>query len=127
MKNCLYLLLALIMGCTASSMTNLTEADSDRIIPVSLGEEVSIALSGNMTTGYSWQFSSDKPAHSVVLKDIYITNKHPTGMVGVGGKSIYQIKIMKAGKFTITAQYYRPWEKFDSSRDKHLEFVFEAK
>lgn len=127
MKKAIILFFLIITACGSSPAINITEVDNGKTIPTKIGDEISITLAGNTTTGYNWQFSSDKPAHSKVIQEKYIVEKHPTGMVGVGGKSIYQIKVMKSGKFVITAQYYRPWEKFDSQKDKHFEFIFEAK
>lgn len=127
MKKFIYALLILISACTTSSITNITESDDGKTFYTAVGEEISITLTGNATTGYKWQFSTDKPAHTTVIKDTYVADKHPTGMVGVGGKSIYQVKVMKSGRFVITAQYYRPWENFDPSKDKHFIFIFEAK
>ena len=126
MNKLIYALLIFISACSEPSVTNLTEADDGKTIHTAVGQEISIILAGNATTGYNWQFSSDKPAHTKVIKETYVVDKHPTGMVGVGGKSIYQIQVMKSGKFIITAQYYRPWEKFDPQKDKHFKFIFEA-
>ena len=102
MNKLIYALLIFVSACTASPVTSLTEADNGKTIYTTVGQEISIILTGNATTGYNWQFSSDKPAHSKVIKDAYIVEKHPTGMVGVGGKNIYQIT-----KQIITWHYQR--------------------
>ena len=61
------------------------------------------------------------------MKEKYIPNPHPNGMVGVGGKAVYKIKTLHPGKLTIITRYYRPWEQFNPEDDKELKFTVEIR
>ena len=123
-KKILLGLLILIAGCTTTSSLNLSEVDNSRTINTTLGEEITISLAGNATTGYSWVFTSTNGTLFKTIQETYTQDRHPTGMVGVGGKFVYKIKAMKKGTFSIIARYYRPWENFNPQTDKHYEFIF---
>lgn len=115
------------MSCSTSSALNLSEADSDQTFNTHIDEEITISLKGNPTTGYKWQFTSLNGTLFKVIEESYQVDKHPSGMVGVGGNFIYKFKPIKNGTFTIDARYYRPWENFNPQTDKSYTFTFEVK
>ena len=127
MKKLLYIFLILLTGCTNEPAQIITEQNAGQIIDTSVGKELSIQLNGNATTGYAWNFSSDSPTAYQIIEDDYVENKHPEGMVGVGGLHIYHIKTLQSGQFTITARYYRPWEEFNPKKDKQISFSIDVK
>lgn len=114
----------LVAACTTASSLILSEVDNSRTINTTIGEEITISLAGNATTGYSWLFTSTNGTLFKAIQESYAPDIHPTGMVGVGGKFTYKIKTLKKGTFSIIARYYRPWENFNPKRDKHYEFIF---
>lgn len=126
MKNLILAIYALITACSADPAIDLTEANNSQIISATVGEDITISLNGNATTGYKWQFSCENGTLFKVIKEVYVPNKHPSGMVGVGGKSIYQIKPLQKGTFTIIARYYRPWQEFNPQTDKSVKFIIEV-
>ena len=126
MKKIFYLIILFLWGCTAKEITTLTEANSEQNFLTSTGSEIIISLTGNATTGYAWNFSSDSPSAYQILQDEYQPDEHPQGMVGVGGHHIFHIKTLQKGTFTISARYYRPWEEFDPQKDKQLSFPIEV-
>ena len=116
----------LVAACTTASSLSLSEVDNSRTINTSIGEEITISLAGNATTGYNWIFTSTNGTLFKTIQETYTPDRHPTGLVGVGGKFTYKIKTLKKGTFSILARYYRPWEKFNPKTDKHYEFIFEV-
>lgn len=117
--------LILIAACSAAFAETLTEKDAGQTIHIKLNEPINIILKANITTGYKWHYTSEQSESYQVLNESYKVDKHPEGMVGVGGHSIYQINPTQKGTLTITARYFRPWEQFNPDKDKELKFNFE--
>lgn len=86
------------------------EPKEGKVIEVKPGEEFTITLESNQTTGYGWQFS--KPLDKSLLELIITGHSldHPN-LVGSGGKQMWTIKALKPGKTQIFFKYVRPWEK----------------
>jgi inhibitor of cysteine peptidase len=90
----------------------LTDADNGKTIKVVVGKPLTIALEGNITTGYGWQTGKiDGASVRAEGKPEYAAKKHPAGMVGVGGTFVFRFKAVKPGKSEIKLVYLRPWEK----------------
>ena len=70
-----------------------------RLIP---GESISLSLSTNATTGYTWdtKVSGDKKSVKV-FQGVYAAPE-ATGMVGVPGTTIWQITAKSVGKAVVT-------------------------
>ena len=127
-KFCFTLFCFLLMSaCNASAELNLSERDNDKQITASTGDIITISLNANATTGYSWKFTGTPSSAYEVIDESYKVNPHPEGMVGVGGKTFYKIKLLQKGKLIIKAQYFRPWEEFNPQTDKNLRFIIEIK
>ncbi|MCP4378832.1 MAG: alpha/beta hydrolase fold domain-containing protein, partial [bacterium] len=75
------------------------------------GDTIHLTLAGMPTPGDSW--SVEKPAGaSVTLGQLeYKRAPSPKGMVGVGGQYSLVMTVVKAGEFSITLHYQRPWMK----------------
>lgn len=129
MKNFIIIFLCTFLNLSAAFALELDENDNNKVFEVTKGEKISIRLNANATTGYNWHFEiADDEKHLVkILKEKYVVNSHPAGMVGVGGKAVYKFKTLHAGKLTIIARYYRPWESFNPEDDKELKFTVEIR
>jgi inhibitor of cysteine peptidase len=99
---------AVLTGC-GTKVSAYTE--SSKSIDVAAGQEFTIALQSNPTTGYDWHPVVDEQYLTLVKKD-YKQNDH-TGkpLVGSGGTDYFVYKALKAGETNITFTYYRSWEK----------------
>jgi predicted secreted protein len=83
---------------------------SFEVIKANIGEEFTVTLESNKTTGYEWQLA--EPLDKDILLFVnskYITNE--SNLIGSGGKEIWIFKALKAGKAAISFRYVRPWEK----------------
>ncbi|MFZ0699339.1 MAG: protease inhibitor I42 family protein [Thermoplasmata archaeon] len=70
------------------------------------GEEFSITLPANPSTGYSWQI--EVPAERLELLDReYVHSSH---LIGAGGQETIHFRARAAGEATIVCKYLRPWE-----------------
>ena len=129
MKNFIIIFLCTFLNLSAVFALELDENDNNKVFEVTKGEKITLRLNANATTGYKWQFQiADDEKHLVkILKEKYVVNSHPEGMVGVGGKAVYKIQALKKGKLTIIARYFRPWEEFNPESDKELKFIIEIR
>lgn len=94
-------------------------------IEARLGDEITINLESNRTTGYQWRFS--KPFDKNIL--LLVGTKYIVGeskLVGAGGKEEWVFKAIKSGKATLYFEYAYPWEK-DTQPAKKEAFFIEIK
>ncbi|MFP5212629.1 MAG: protease inhibitor I42 family protein [Acidobacteriota bacterium] len=85
----------------------------DGVIEVSEGEEFSISLASNITTGYQWRI--DGPLDETVVALVgneYVSSSTGNGRprVGQGGEEIWTFLGAGPGTTTFTMAYARPWE-----------------
>ena len=81
-----------------------------KVIEVQAGQNFTIILKANATTGYQWQFAKPLDENLVqLISSKYLADK--TKLVGTGGKQVWIFKALKAGQTTISLKYVRPWEK----------------
>jgi len=119
LKKTMFVVLALVIvgiiiavvafRCNAKP-ANYTEGDAKETIETKAGNQFTITLRGNVTTGYIWQMA--KGTESAIVKkvsDKYIAEN--TERTGAGGDHVWTFEALKAGDTTITLEYLRPWEK----------------
>lgn len=76
-----------------------------RLIP---GESITLSLSTNATTGYTWDTKVTGNKKSVkVFQGVYAAPAE-TGMVGVPGRTIWQITAKNVGKAVVTVTTTSP-------------------
>ena len=86
------------------------ELKSATVMEARTGEEFTIILSANPTTGYQWQLAKPLNKKMVIfLNSEYIADK--TGLIGSGGKEMWRFKALRKGSTNIKFKYVRPWEK----------------
>jgi len=85
------------------------ENTSDRL-EVTAGQEFSITLASNATTGYHWELAS--PLNEAMVQLVASEYKNPeTKLVGVGGQEIWTFRAIGQGHTLINLKYVRSWEK----------------
>jgi len=79
-------------------------------IVVNLGQEFTITLNSNPTTGYHWQMDKS-PDKSMVdlISSVFVGPE--TKLVGAGGREIWTFKAVGKGHTELKMKYIRPWEK----------------
>jgi predicted secreted protein len=109
------LVTALLMaGCTS---TVYTESNNGQTVSVARDSMVTIKLKENPTTGYSWQVNVT-PGLSIV-RDEYIPDKVPAGMVGSGGTHTWTLQPQDMGTFTFSGIYMQPWMNVTGSESTY--------
>lgn len=95
-----------------------TEADNGTEIRIEKGTVFTLKLPENPTTGYSWKLEQSEGLS--LVRDEYIQDEAPQGMVGVGGVHVWEIKATAGESQQINAVYIRPWEN-ETGEEKHFE------
>jgi inhibitor of cysteine peptidase len=77
---------------------------------VEVGQNFSITLASNATTGYHWELAA--ALDEAVVKLVANEYKAPeTGMLGAGGQEIWTFRAMSRGEAVVQLKYVQPWEK----------------
>jgi len=90
------------------SMIMFTDKDNGTTAEIAAHAKFAVRLGENPTTGYSWNASTGSGL--TILSSDYQENKHPEGMVGVGGTRTWVLQATGSGDQMFAAVYQRPWE-----------------
>jgi inhibitor of cysteine peptidase len=97
----------LLSGCGGSKTVEMVNATGTE---VKVGQEFTITLESNRTTGFQWQLA--KPLDESVVRLVSSNYQAPTtNAIGAGGKEIWTFKAVGAGKAEIALEYVQPWEQ----------------
>ena len=78
-------LICAIVACAGHAPVRLSEQDNGRAVELATGQEISLTLAANRTTGYSWAREDDSGIVVLVEPPAYSSGAAPAGMAGVGG------------------------------------------
>jgi inhibitor of cysteine peptidase len=96
-----------LAGCRGGQAL-LTEQDNGTIVEVAVGEEFSVQLAGNPTTGYMWSLAE--------LDSNYLQQQgeadyeRDNDLIGAGGVYTFHFKALQVGQTTLTLAYARSFE-----------------
>lgn len=85
-----------------------TETDNGRSVPATVGDTITVRLSENPSTGYSWA-----PTFSSGLEpgdDGFAAPSASPGLVGAAGTRSFTFEVTAAGEQSFAAVYERSWE-----------------
>jgi inhibitor of cysteine peptidase len=105
---------SLVLGACSPRSTlsgvQVSEQDAGKTIQLKVGQTITVSLTGNMTTGYTWEGQNLDVA---LLDQIGEMEYHAeqTGAVGSGGTYSYNFRAVKAGSTTLHMIYHRTFEK----------------
>jgi inhibitor of cysteine peptidase len=78
-------------------------------INASLGNEFSISLESNPSTGFEWWTKFD-PNYLSLMSSTFVSGNEMSGMVGVPGKQEFTFNAISAGNTDVIMLLLRPWE-----------------
>lgn len=79
---------------------------------VPAGSEFIIAVAGNATTGYEWNFVADTATASVtLLEKRYEPEEVGSGFAGQGGIYLFRFRARQPGAARLHFENRRPWER----------------
>jgi predicted secreted protein len=102
-------LLLFSAGCGGSgTQTEIKQADAAKGVKINVGDQFSLILDSNASTGFSWRVA--EPTNEQVIKKISNNYIEPnTGLAGAGGTENWVFEGAHPGVTTIKMQYVRPW------------------
>jgi len=100
-----------VAACAGHAPVRLSEQDNGRAVELAAGQEFSLSLTANRTTGYSWAREDNSGIVVLVEPPAYSAGAAPAGMVGVGGVETWRLRATAAGTAVLRFAYRRPWEK----------------
>jgi inhibitor of cysteine peptidase len=83
--------------------------DNGKTIQVKAGDQITIALEGNPSTGYTWEAADLDTSMFQQVGEIQFQGSNP-GLVGSGGTLTLTFATLQAGTAPLTLVYHRPWE-----------------
>lgn len=92
-----------------------TEADNGTSISIKNGENFTLQLWENPSTGYSWQLNLSEGLS--ILDDYHIPDPHPEGSTGFGGNHSWIIKATAPGSQQINGIYKQSWMNTTGTED----------
>lgn len=98
----------LLSACTGGTVVS-GEDMSGSDVSVTKGQELSVQLYGNASTGYSWVVQELDT--SVLQQSGDPDYKADSNLVGSGGTYTYKFKALETGKTTLKMAYLRTFEK----------------
>lgn len=104
-----FMIILLVEGLDVLACAPKPVSTSDSL-EAKVGQEFTITLESNATTGYQWQLA--KPLDESMVTLVGSEYKAPQdGRIGQGGEEVWTFKAMGTGKSEIAMKYVRPWEK----------------
>ena len=105
----IFLLIALLSGCSAGNPIQLYQIDSGRTIRVEPGDTLKFVLDSNPTTGYQWKaLPWDTEVIEQIDKPVY---KSRSKAIGSGGELTFYFKALSTGQTPLKFIYFRAFEK----------------
>ncbi len=115
------LLSALSGVALAMQDIDLSEADNGKLISVEMGQQASLRLPENPSTGYTW--SIETPVGLQVQNSRFLPP--PAQMVGTPGQHVWTLKPLEPGDLPVRAKLWREWEG-DQSVQRRFEVTLRA-
>ncbi len=102
------------IGCAANVVSKTTPIllKQGVVNKVTVGDEFSVTLSSNPSTGYKWTSSFSKSGILQLVSDDYVAGGN---VPGSPGNQVFKLKAIKEGKCNVTFRYYRPFEGIKSN------------
>ncbi len=96
-----------LMMFTQPRQLTLTEADAGKTVQARTGDQISIQLSANATTGYSWAIDKTDTAVLTLQRETY--TPYPGGGIGSGGTAVFTFTAQHAGTVHLQLKYWQSW------------------
>ena len=118
------LALFLLTSCGAKGDV-LGKDDNGKQVNFSVGEQFSVVLESNPTTGYRWEVGEIDRTKIKQLGAEYDADSKSPLIVGSGGAEIFTFEAVGAGETTLTLVYRRSWEDVEPVETFSVKVVVE--
>ncbi|MBA7577302.1 hypothetical protein ES708_19149 [subsurface metagenome] len=85
----------------------------DAVMNAAVGEELTVTLGSNPTTGFRWSEFAEISDETIVQQTSHTFVGPETTAPGTPGEEVWTFKALKKGTTTISMEYSRPWEEED--------------
>ncbi|MBN1124127.1 MAG: protease inhibitor I42 family protein [Sedimentisphaerales bacterium] len=104
--------LPFLIGCSQSKMVFSERLPVQPMIEIcaGLGEEITLELPANPSTGYSWRLVGAMPFLLRPVARKYEPAQQSGSIIGAGGTEIWTFRADETGQADMTVEYARPWE-----------------
>lgn len=103
------LLVLLLAACSSSGITA-TETDDGGVFEISEGDEITVELEGNASTGFNWILEGYDASVVEPVGEIEY-EQADSDAVGVGGTYTQTLRGIGAGRTTVVYNYERSFEE----------------
>lgn len=102
--------LALLAACAQQPRQNVPlDQQSDCPLQLSTGQNLTLTLPSNPTTGYRWAIQDSAGGVLRSLGPEVYSNPQDTGLVGSAGHSTWRFQAFTAGEGRLRLTYQQPW------------------
>ena len=113
------LLILTVAIINSQGITNMTEQTEEYLNPgepiqVKAGQNFTIRMESNATTGYGWQLSKALDNKIILVTNAFIPPD--SKLCGAGGREAWTFKAAGEGQMEISMKYVRPWETDQPAR-----------
>lgn len=117
---CAIALLPLLAACTGnpSAPHAIGIDDSGKQLALAIGSEVLLRLPATPSTGYRWQWSPALP-DAVHCQELPLAMSQDD-LPGAPGEQQWQCQLPEPGRFVLTLNYQRSWEKLPPVRNFNI-------
>lgn len=105
-------------------MKLLTEHDAGTRTMLRSGEQFTIQLAENATTGYQWVLTVVDTSCLRLVQDGFVP-RGEEGAVGAEGQRSFTFEAVRPGTTTLDLRYYQPWEG-EASAARQLRYTVEV-
>lgn len=103
------LILCAVLGpATTRGDLIITKQDDGKTLTATVGQNISVELPGNPSTGFTWVQTETNGDAVVVLGPSTYTADNP-GLAGGGGTLSFPLRAVKAGQTTLRYNYLQSW------------------
>lgn len=95
-------------GATSEAMNVIGPAQAESTVSLEEGEQFTVMLPGNPSTGYSWVVTTINPALLTQIGEPEFSTG--SDLVGAGGTITFRFEANGAGRDALQLDYQRPWE-----------------
>ncbi len=115
--------IGIIAMLTQPKQLTLTEADAGKTVVARTGDQITIQLAANATTGYSWAIDKTDATVLALQREAY--TPYPGGGLGSGGTAVFIFRVQHPGTVHLQLKYWRSWEG-DSSIVKRYDVTIQV-
>ena len=108
---------------TQQKQLTLTDTDSGKTIVAHTGDQITIQLAANATTGFAWAIDKTDTTVLALQRETY--TPYPGGGLGSGGTAVFIFRAQHPGTVHLQLKYWRSWEG-DSSIVKRYDVAIQV-